>query len=147
MTTLTYNYADSTVVLGPMSRRAEPHTYDLCARHARSMTAPKGWELLRIAPPEGAAPAQRVEPDDLLALAHAVREPARTTESERPAPPTGAWTPPPGSGRRGTTAPSQPADTTHDVGPRTEPSGSINGDAPARPGRPTLRVLPEPGAH
>ena len=26
--TLTYNYADSTVVLGPLSRRAEPHTYD-----------------------------------------------------------------------------------------------------------------------
>ena len=28
LATLTYNYADSQVVIGPLSRRAEPHTYD-----------------------------------------------------------------------------------------------------------------------
>ncbi|MEO9248428.1 DUF3499 domain-containing protein [Citricoccus nitrophenolicus] len=137
--TLTYNYADSTVVLGPMSRLAEPHTYDLCARHSHSMTAPKGWELLRIAPPEGSAPAARPEPDDLLALAHAVREPSPRAEADRPASGTGSRTAPPTTGRRGT-AP--------DAGPRPEANGSagsINGEAPARPGRPTLRVLRDTG--
>ncbi|MFC0247553.1 DUF3499 domain-containing protein [Citricoccus parietis] len=121
LATLTYNYADSTVVLGPMSRLAEPHTYDLCEKHARSMTAPKGWELLRIQPPESAERPVPEEPDDLLALAHAVREPA-----VRPA------SPGPSVGRRGTTP---------DAVPRPETTGSVNGDAPARPGRPTLRLL------
>jgi hypothetical protein len=49
----------------------EPHTYDLCAAHARSLTAPRGWDLVRhdgdLAPPPP-------PPDDLLALAEAVRE-------------------------------------------------------------------------
>lgn len=137
--TLTYNYADSTVVLGPMSRLAEPHTYDLCGKHARNMTAPKGWEMLRIAPPEGAVPPERPEPDDLLALAHAVREPARRTGADRPASGTDSRPAPPTAGRRGTTT---------DDGPRPESTGSagsINGEAPARPGRPTLRVLRDAG--
>lgn len=136
--TLTYNYADSTVVLGPMSRLAEPHTYDLCGKHSRNMTAPKGWEMLRIAPPEGSPPPRRPEPDDLLALAHAVREPTRRTEADRPAQGTDSQPAPPTTGRRGTGP---------DAGSRSEtngsgrPAGSINGDAPARPGRPSLRVL------
>lgn len=140
--TLTYNYADSTVVLGPMSRRAEPHTYDLCGKHARSMTAPKGWEMLRIAPPEGSGPAARPEPDDLLALAHAVREPSPRATADRPSSDTGPQATRPASGRRGT-AP--------DAGPRPEAegtggaAGSINGESPARPGRPTLRVLRDAG--
>lgn len=50
--TLTYNYADSTVVIGPLARRAEPHTYDLCEDHARRTTAPRGWEVLRLELPE-----------------------------------------------------------------------------------------------
>jgi hypothetical protein len=122
--TLTYNYADSTVVLGPMSRLAEPHTYDLCERHARSMTAPKGWELLRIEAPEGSLPVPPPEPDDLLALAHAVRE---TTPREEPP------HPPQPTVRRGTGA---------DAGPRPEP---LNGESPARPGRPVLRLLRDSG--
>ncbi|NKX50095.1 DUF3499 family protein, partial [Arthrobacter deserti] len=32
--TLTYVYADSTAVLGPLATYAEPHCYDLCAEHA-----------------------------------------------------------------------------------------------------------------
>ena len=32
--TLTYVYRESTAVLGPLATYAEPHTYDLCARHA-----------------------------------------------------------------------------------------------------------------
>ena len=32
--TLTYVYADSTAVLGPLATYAEPHCYDLCAEHS-----------------------------------------------------------------------------------------------------------------
>lgn len=79
--TLTYVYRDSTAVLGPLAAFVEPHCYDLCARHADRMTAPRGWDVLRLpaAPVEEAA-------DDLEALANAVRE-ATTTQS--PAEPTG----------------------------------------------------------
>ncbi|MBA8920178.1 DUF3499 domain-containing protein [Nesterenkonia jeotgali] len=67
--TLTYSYKDSTVVVGPLSVYAEPHTYDLCDRHAASVTPPRGWEVLRLT--LSSAPKQE---DDLLALADAVRE-------------------------------------------------------------------------
>lgn len=46
--TLTYVYADSMAVLGPLSDLAEPHSYDLCEHHADRMSAPKGWSVLRI---------------------------------------------------------------------------------------------------
>ncbi len=45
--TLTYVYADSMAVLGPLSRRAEPHSYDLCAKHAERLSAPQGWRVVR----------------------------------------------------------------------------------------------------
>lgn len=74
MATLTYVYADSTAVLGPLATYAEPHCYDLCAEHAGRLTAPRGWEVLRLAP-------DQVElgpsTDDLEALANAVREAGR----------------------------------------------------------------------
>jgi hypothetical protein len=70
---LTYVYADSTAVLGPLATYAEPHCYDLCEQHAGSLTVPRGWEVLRLAMP--ATPAGP-GPDDLLALANAVREAA-----------------------------------------------------------------------
>ena len=73
MATLTYVYADSTAVLGPLATFAEPHCYDLCEQHADSLTVPRGWEVLRLAMP--ATPAGP-GPDDLLALADAVREAA-----------------------------------------------------------------------
>lgn len=68
MSTLTFVYADSTAVLGPLSRHSEPHTYDLCAEHASRTTAPRGWELLRV---EGG----HEVPDELVALADALRPP------------------------------------------------------------------------
>ncbi|MBO0826907.1 MAG: DUF3499 domain-containing protein [Streptosporangiales bacterium] len=72
--TLTYVYADQTAVVGPLATYAEPHCYDLCADHAGRLTAPKGWELVRLAPdPDALRPSN----DDLLALADAVREAAR----------------------------------------------------------------------
>lgn len=74
VSTLTYVYADSTCVLGPLATYAEPHCYDLCADHAERLTAPKGWEVIRLAPdPAAAGPSS----DDLEALANAVREAAR----------------------------------------------------------------------
>jgi hypothetical protein len=72
--TLTYVYADQTAVLGPLATYAEPHAYDLCEAHAERLSAPRGWDVLRLAPdPSAAGPTT----DDLLALADAVREAAR----------------------------------------------------------------------
>jgi Protein of unknown function (DUF3499) len=72
--TLTYVYSDSTAVLGPLATYAEPHCYDLCAQHAERLTAPRGWEVVRLAPDADLAGPSH---DDLLALADAVREAAR----------------------------------------------------------------------
>ncbi len=72
--TLTYVYADSTAVLGPLATVAEPHCYDLCGAHSQRLTAPRGWEVVRLAPSETQ---YRPSDDDLLALADAVRESAR----------------------------------------------------------------------
>ncbi len=74
MSTLTYVYADSTAVVGPLATYAEPHCYDLCLMHSERLTAPVGWEVVRIAPDPGAL---RPSSDDLEALANAVREAAR----------------------------------------------------------------------
>lgn len=79
MATLTYVYADSTAVLGPLATFAEPHCYDLCAKHSARLTVPRGWEVIRLArsdTPPGPGP------DDLLALADAVREAARPSPEE-----------------------------------------------------------------
>jgi hypothetical protein len=46
--TLTYVYADSMAVLGPLSQTAEPHSYDLCERHALRLSAPQGWQVVRL---------------------------------------------------------------------------------------------------
>ena len=72
--TLTYVYAESTAVLGPLATYAEPHCYDLCVAHSDRLTAPRGWEVVRLAPdPDATVPSS----DDLEALADAVRESAR----------------------------------------------------------------------
>jgi len=74
VTTLTYVYADQTAVLGPLATYAEPHAYDLCDQHAARLSAPRGWEVLRLV--SDLAP-RGPSDDDLLALANAVREAAR----------------------------------------------------------------------
>jgi hypothetical protein len=48
--TLTYVYADSMAVLGPLSQRHEPHTYDLCVAHAERLAPPRGWTVIRHVP-------------------------------------------------------------------------------------------------
>jgi hypothetical protein len=85
--TLTYVYSDSTAVLGPLATYAEPHCYDLCAEHAERLTAPRGWEIVRLA---GQLEAPAPSHDDLLALADAVREAARP-RPEAVAAQTPAW--------------------------------------------------------
>jgi hypothetical protein len=71
--TLTYVYADCTVVLGPLATTDEPHAYDLCAGHAEKLTVPRGWDVIRLDfDPNRFAPSH----DDLEALADAVREAA-----------------------------------------------------------------------
>lgn len=48
--TLTYVYADQEAVVGPLSLHPEPHSYDLCPRHADKLTAPSGWRVVRYRP-------------------------------------------------------------------------------------------------
>lgn len=79
--TLTYVYSDSTAVLGPLATYAEPHCYDLCEVHGERLTAPRGWEIVRLAPdPASLGPSS----DDLEALADAVREAGRPPLSGAP---------------------------------------------------------------
>lgn len=73
MATLTYIYSDSTAVVGPLSTTREPHSYDLCDAHARRLTVPHGWELVRH---QGDYAVPMPTDDDLVALANAVREAA-----------------------------------------------------------------------
>ena len=76
--TLTYVYADSVAVIGPLSTTVEPHSYDMCEVHSERMSAPRGWNLVRIEPdlmPAGPSP------EDLEALANAVREAAAAKPS------------------------------------------------------------------
>ena len=91
--TLTYIYADSTAVVGPLATYAEPHSYDLCEDHAVKLTAPRGWEVVRLDVDTGAVTPNS---DDLEALANAVREAARPNPTPPPVP--GAAM---GTGRRG----------------------------------------------
>jgi hypothetical protein len=47
--TLTYDYEDSMVVLGPLSPTNEPYSHDLCARHSEHLSVPHGWQIVRHA--------------------------------------------------------------------------------------------------
>jgi len=79
--TLTYVYADKTAVLGPLATYAEPHAYDLCLFHSERLSAPRGWEVLRLALDQTVpGPTE----DDLLALADAVREAGRPAVPVQP---------------------------------------------------------------
>ncbi|MGP9539005.1 DUF3499 domain-containing protein [Brachybacterium sp. AOP43-C2-M15] len=95
VTSLTFVYEDSTAVLGPLSRLSEPHAYDLCREHASRMTAPRGWELLRVAGGEEVS-------DDLVALADALRPRRERPGDQAPA------AAPSSSSRRSTAPPSGP---------------------------------------
>ena len=80
--TLTYIYADSTAVLGPLATFAEPHSYDLCDKHSARLKVPNGWSVIRhVEQSDHAGPSE----DDLMAIADAVREAAATQPQPVPA--------------------------------------------------------------
>jgi hypothetical protein len=95
--TLTYIYADSTAVLGPLATFSEPHAYDLCDQHSLRMSAPVGWTVIK--PEPDAAPAGPSS-DDLMAIADAVRE-AGARETTSASEISGVEIPPLELGRRG----------------------------------------------
>jgi len=72
-----------TAVVGPLATYAEPHAYDLCDPHSERLSAPRGWEVLRLANDEVQGPSS----DDLLALADAVREAAQPRPVAQPVQP------------------------------------------------------------
>jgi Protein of unknown function (DUF3499) len=76
--TLTYVYSDQTAVLGPLATYAEPHTYDLCLVHAQGLTVPRGWNVIQLSEFAQSGPT----PDDLVAVADAVREAGRPGKAD-----------------------------------------------------------------
>lgn len=75
--TLTYVYKDSSMIIGPLAVKAIPHTYDLCAEHAQTITAPTGWDVIRLQ--TDYRPAEPTS-DDLSALADAVLQASKRTK-------------------------------------------------------------------
>ncbi len=69
--TLTYIYAESTAVVGPLATFSEPHAYDLCAVHGERLKVPNGWNVIRH---EVTGQEPGPSDDDLMAIADAVRE-------------------------------------------------------------------------
>ena len=45
MATVTYHYGTQAAWLDPLSAERDPHSYDMCARHAERLPSPKGWAL------------------------------------------------------------------------------------------------------
>jgi hypothetical protein len=80
--TLTYVYAESTAVVGPLATFSEPHAYDLCAVHGDRLKVPHGWNVIKQ---ELDGLNQGPTEDDLMAIADAVREVAsREIEADVP---------------------------------------------------------------
>ena len=76
--TLTYIYAQSVAVVGPLATYAEPHAYDLCEFHGSRLTAPQGWNVIRQ---ERGSEENGPTEDDLMAIADAVREVVKNSHS------------------------------------------------------------------
>ena len=75
--TLTYIYAESTAVVGPLATYSEPHAYDLCAVHGERLKVPNGWNVIKQ---ELTGNEPGPSDDDLMAIADAVREVAKRSE-------------------------------------------------------------------
>jgi hypothetical protein len=69
--TLTYIYAESMAVVGPLATFSEPHAYDLCLVHGERLKVPHGWKVIKAEP---GSQEQGPSDDDLMAIADAVRE-------------------------------------------------------------------------
>ena len=76
--TLTYIYAESTAVVGPLATFSEPHAYDLCATHGERLKVPHGWNVIKQ---ELTGDEPGPSEDDLMAIADAVREVANRSDS------------------------------------------------------------------
>lgn len=75
--TLTYIYAESTAVVGPLATYSEPHAYDLCAVHGERLKVPHGWNVIKQ---ELTGNEPGPSDDDLMAIADAVREVAKRSK-------------------------------------------------------------------
>ena len=74
--TLTYIYAESTAVVGPLATYSEPHAYDLCVLHGTRLKVPNGWSVIKAQiTNEVVGPSDA----DLMVIADAVREVATHT--------------------------------------------------------------------
>ena len=69
--TLTYIYAESMAVVGPLATFNEPHAYDLCVMHGERLKVPHGWSVIKQ---ELTGEEHGPSEDDLMAIADAVRE-------------------------------------------------------------------------
>lgn len=120
--TLTYVYADSTAVIGPLSVHAEPHAYDLCSPHASRLTPPRGWEIMRLetAPPRD---------DGFRSTSLTGHDPAALAQDGDPGP--GAGTGDAGHPRRLGLA--DLSAEPHAAGPASSQSGGRRGAAPISP--------------
>lgn len=76
--TLTYIYADSMAVVGPLATFSEPHAYDLCLMHGEGLKVPHGWSVMKQ---ELSGEEHGPSDDDLMAIADAVREVAKMSIS------------------------------------------------------------------
>ncbi len=108
--TLTYDYRDSTVVVGPLATVVAPNSYDLCDAHAQNLKAPLGWQVVRLATTFEPAPPSG---DDLAALVDAVRrvaQEAQQASSPKPRQPrTGPFGPARSVGSPDTSSPLDPS--------------------------------------
>lgn len=67
-------------MVGPLTPVADPHAWDLCERHAAHITAPVGWEMVRVEQVEiSDDELDAMDEEELTALAQAVREAGRVT--------------------------------------------------------------------
>ncbi|GAC56209.1 hypothetical protein GOHSU_04_00780 [Gordonia hirsuta DSM 44140 = NBRC 16056] len=130
MATLTFVYAESTAVIGPLAGADEPHSWDLCSEHADRITVPRGWELLR-SEREFVQPA---EDQELTALADLVREVGGAGRSALP--------PLPSFAARADADFDAPAPGRHRADRRPPSGAEAAGPRPGRRGH--LRVLPDP---
>ena len=71
--TLSYAHAESTAFIGPLAPTSSPHAWDLCEKHAASVSVPVGWQLVTVEEDDF------FDDEDLTALAEAVREAGRNT--------------------------------------------------------------------
>ena len=139
MATLTFVYAESTAVIGPLAGADEPHSWDLCSEHADRITVPVGWQMLR-SESEFVQPA---EDSELTALAEAVREGGTGSSALAPA----NLRPKPGFSPHADGDDALPGRHRADRRSSGQPLPGLAGSPAAgpRPGRRGhLRVLPDP---